>query len=148
MSEGIHAGLEVRAHRHTQWTVVVPSVDVDEVANRTIFTLLAGQPSTLGVQPVVPMRGLPSDLSAAIRTLHNQWGGTTSQANWVTLGEVSVTIQQLTARIAELSTQAGVPVDDFLRQHRGVSIDAVVAFLRVYESHGFDARLVFWLTPL
>jgi len=97
MSEGIHAGLEVRARGHKQWTAVVPSVDVDEVANRTIFTLLAGKSSTLGVQPVVPIRGLPSDLSATIRTLHNQWGGTTSQANWVTPGEVNETIRLITA---------------------------------------------------
>lgn len=148
MSQGIRAGLEVRPEGEKRWIAVVPSVDVDEVSNRTVFTLLAGHPSTLGVQPVVPVRGLPDDLSSPIRTLHDRWHGAASEASWVTLDELSDTLQQLTTRIAELSTQAGIPTADFMRQHRGVSMDAVIAFLGVYQSHGFDVRLVFWSTPI
>jgi hypothetical protein len=65
------------------WLAVIPPVDVDEVPNRTIFTLLAGYPTSLGAAPVVPLRGLPSDLTGPIQKLYNAWGGSAFDAGWV-----------------------------------------------------------------
>jgi hypothetical protein len=151
MSSGIEAGLEVcgtESMLPVQWLAVAPSVLVDEVPNRTIFTLLAGHRSELGIDPVVPLRGLPRDVSKPIQELYDAWGGTAFDASWVTFEEIMATVERLTRALEELSQQNQMAPNEFIRLHRGISIDGVLAFLSVYQARGFNTRLVFWFTPI
>jgi hypothetical protein len=88
VSHGIKAGLEIRGTEGTPpatWHAVVPSVDVDEVPNRTLFALLAGYPSRLGLEPLLPLRGLPEDMTQPIKESYDEWGDVAYDASWVSL---------------------------------------------------------------
>jgi hypothetical protein len=151
MSSGIRAGLEVRGTESmppATWLAVALSVAVDEVPNRALFALLAGYPSPLGIDPVVSLRGLPRDLTRRLQELYDEWGDAAFDASWVSFEELRATAQRLTKAIEELAQKKSIAVDDFVRLQRGVSIDAVIAFLGVYDARGFDTRMVFWSTPI
>jgi hypothetical protein len=151
MSNGIEAGLEIRgteAVPPTTWLPVVPSVDIDEVPNRSLFALLAGYPSRLGLEPGLRLRGLPSDLTRPIHERYNAWGGSAFDASWVNYEELVAAVQRMAAAVNEVAQRRGFATEDNSRLHRGVSIDAVIAFLGVYHARGFATRMIFWFTPI
>jgi hypothetical protein len=151
MSSGIRAGLEIRdsaAMPHAIWIAVAPSIEVDEVPNRTVFTLLAGYPSRWGLEPLIPLRGLPPDLTPPIQDLYDEWGGSAFDASWVSYQELAATVERLTTTIEVFAKDQGHAEQDVVQLHRGISIDAVIAFLGVYHTRGFATRMVFWFTPI
>ena len=151
MSRGIKAGLEIRGTEGASpatWHAVIPSVDVDEVPNRTLFALLAGYPSRLGLKPLLPLRGLPENVTQPIKESYDEWGDAVYDASWVSYKELVATVERLTAAIEDLARGQGMDEHNLLRLHRGVSIDAVIAFLGVYHARGFETRMVFWFTSL
>jgi hypothetical protein len=151
MSSGMEAGLEMRGTANippATWQAVVPSVDIDEVPNRTIFALLAGYPSTLGLDPLFSRRGLPQDVTREIKERYEGWGGAAHDASWVTYTELRETLACLTAVLEDSARRQTLAADDLLKIRRGVSIVAVSAFLEVYHQHGFETRMVFWFTPV
>lgn len=151
MSSGFGAGLEIRgteAMPPATWHAVVPSVDVDEVPNRTLFALLTGHPSRLCLASQLTARGLPTDVTRQVKDAYNKWAGMAYDASWVSYTELVATVERLTAAIEDEARSQGVDTHDLLYLHRGVSIDAVCAFLSAYHTHGFETRMVFWFTPI
>lgn len=150
MSNGIRAGLEVRrkAVPPGAWSAIVPSIDVDEVPNRTLFALLAGYPSRLGLEPNFSLRGLPSDVTRRIKELYDEWDGDVHDASWVSYEELVATVERMTAVIEETARNQGIDVHELRQLHCSIGIDAVIAFLSIYCAYGYEARMVFWFTPL
>lgn len=153
MSHGIRAGLEIRGTvlmPPASWLAVVPCVDVDEVPNRALFTSLAGHElAWLDLQPLLPARGLPPDVTPALREQYEAWGGSAYDATWLSYEELVTAIKRMTAAyIAKGGTHTGGESGQLPLRQRGASIDAVVAFLAVYHSRGFETRMVFWFTPV
>jgi hypothetical protein len=158
VSAGLRAGLEVREAMRAPlpprseparaWDAAAPAVDIDRVENRLLFALLAGQPTILGIGALLPSRGLPEDVSQEVRDQHDSWHGLAFDASWVTLDELVSVTEQLTATLKGLASAQGQPAEAFLSLHRSVTIDAVIAFLAVYQAHGCDTRMVFWSTPI
>ncbi len=151
MSSGIHAGLEIRGTASmppATWIPIVPSIDVDELPNRTLFALLAGHPSRLQLEPLLTQRGLPSDVTRPIKEAFDSWGELAYDASWVSYEELVHVIDCMMAALEHEAHEQGFALHDLLRIHRSVSIDAVVAFLAVYHAHGFETRMVLWSTPI
>ena len=152
MSHGIEAGLEIRGTDimpPAVWYDIVPSVEIDEVPNRTLFTSLGGHYLPwLGLEPLVPVRGLPADVTQPLKERYDAWGGAAYDASWVTYEELVAAVEHMTTALAHLERHQDMDAPTLLRLHRGVSIDAVIAFLSVYHSRGFETRLVFWFTPI
>lgn len=151
MSQGIRVGLEIRGTElmpPATWHAVVPSVDVDQVPNRTFFALLAGHPSRLRLEPLLALRGLPVDVTQQLKDAHDAWGSLAYDANWVCYEELVATGERMTAAIEIEARSTGRDALKLLRLHRDVSIDAIIAYLGVYHAYGFETRLVFWFTSM
>ena len=151
MSSGIRASLEIRGTDvmpPNTWMAVAPSVDVDEAPNRTIFALLAGYPSALHLAPILQLRGLPVDATGPVREQFSSWGDSTFEPSWVTYQELVGMVEYATKTLEDIALHRGAPFEDLLRHQRGVSLDAVIAFLGVYSARGYEARMVFWFTQV
>lgn len=152
MSSGLRACLEIRGTATMppdRWVAVVPSVFIDEVPNRSLFTSLAGHYLPwLDLQPLFPSRGVPADATQGTKKSYEEWGGAAYDASWLTYQEFVTAVEHMSDAIAELERRQGREASSLLRLHQGVSIDAIIAFLAVYHSHGFETRIVFWFTPV
>ena len=157
MSSGLRAGLEIRetvrvslpSYRGrpiTTWFDVVPWVNIDWIENRTLFGVLAGYPSRLGIEPLIPPRGLPEDVSPTIRQRYDEWNGLAFDASWVTMDELVMMVERLTTALEARAEGAGL--EELRKLHLNISIDAVIAFLTVYQERGFYPQMVFWSTPI
>ena len=127
MSRGMKAGLEIRETQRSaldwrhhapigMWCAIVPSIDVDWVENRGCLKVLAGHGLYPDVEPMLPRRGLPEDVTREMKRLHDEWNGLAFDGNWVTLDELRAVAQDV-------------------RLYHHASVEATVALL-----NGFEAR--------
>jgi hypothetical protein len=156
VSSGISAGLEIRetakvpfpsnsSESIIPWFAIAPSIYINWVENRTLFNLLTGHPSWLGIEPPIPARGVPKDVTRDLRAQYDEWNGLAFDASWIPLVMV---VERITTAIKAMADAEGRDTEELLKLHRSVHIDAIIAFLTVYQERGFDTRIVFWATPV
>lgn len=151
MSHGIQAGLEIRVSSFIDsavWRAIAPSIDVDEIANRTLFALLVGRVSWLNLEPGTNLRGLPGDVTIAVKAQYEAWNGGAYDASWVSYEELLAIAGQLSKALEDLAAGDRSELIQLLDQHCGVSIDAILAFMAVHHGRGIQTRMVFWFTPI
>jgi hypothetical protein len=150
MSTGIHAAVEIRRAgpvSNASWWLAANFVYVDEPANRVLFAILAGEPTILNIEPIAPMRGLPSDVTPRVRSTYEEWGPVATGVSWVTPSELALGIQRMEAA-GDTIPESEREKELFRRNQIGVSSRAVLAFLSAYEANGYHARLLFWFTDI
>jgi hypothetical protein len=159
VSSGMSAGLEIRETERVPlpsyrtgpidtWFAVAPSIYINWVENRTLFNLLSGHASWLGIEPPISARGMPEDATREVRARYDEWNGLAFDAGWVTLDELVLVVGRLTTALSAMANADGQDINELLKLHRSICIDAVIAFLTVYQGRGFDTRIVFWTTPV
>jgi hypothetical protein len=149
MSHGIRASLEARRRApdpEESWWPLAVDIDVEDYRNRLLFTALAGEPTIFNIEPGAPPRGLPDDATSAVRRLYSTWEKAAWAASWVSYAELVTLIER---RDTALRTAARANDGDehaLLAQHTSVSMQAILAYLAVYQASGYDVRLIFWFT--
>ena len=110
--------------------------------------MLAGHPSWLGIEPPIPARGVPEDVTRDVRAQYHEWNGLAFDASWVTLDELVMVVGRITTAVEAMADAKGQDTEELLKLHQSIHIDAIIAFLTVYQERGFGTRIVFWATPV
>ena len=129
------------------WWLAAADVYVDEPSNRLLFTSLTGESTGLGIEPVAPLRGLPHDVTTSVRTAYHEWASAALAVSWVTYPELLEAVERVRASI-DGRPAAERQKEQFHANQIGVSIQAVLSYMAVYATHGFETRLIFWTTPI
>jgi len=148
MSGGIRAALEARLtsnSRDSHWWLLADEVYVDEPANRLLFAVLAGEPTIVPIDPPVPVRGLPNDVTSKVKASHADWRASTTVVNWVSYRELVATVEQFKTWIVRNPEELK---SSLVANQIGTSIDAILSYLAVFEANYFETRLIFWMTPI
>lgn len=152
----IHMVIEYRDEHRREWCAFTGPLNPGR--NYALFSRLAGVRNYEGVDPAIPPRGRPSNLSwTAARALtmtvvpDERGGGDhvviRSKAEYWVASKSSEWVDENHISHPDLHSISWMSADEFeaaIHGARELEYGAVLAALRYFESRGCEARVIFW----